>query len=147
MTDKVQGSMGQAKLESDLMSAGSGKLMRIAEFSRAAAVYQKRSLVACIAPLSVALLCLTAYTPLRGRFESYLSSRVDSFAVDVLTVLPMAVPTVLAFLLIVPLTRRIERKSGVVCPHCAKPLANYKAIVVASRNCPYCGKRVIEDSI
>jgi len=62
-----------------------------------------------------------------------------------LAVLPMAVPTVLAFMLIIPLARRIERQSGIACPHCAKALANHKAIVIASRNCPCCGKKVIDD--
>jgi DNA-directed RNA polymerase subunit RPC12/RpoP len=119
--------------------------MRISEFSRAAGVYQKRSTIGCIAPLSIALVCLLAYAPFQKRFESFLSSRFDSSSTDVITVLPMALPTVLAVLLIVPLARRVERQAGIACPHCAKALANHKAIVIASRNCPHCGGRVIED--
>jgi DNA-directed RNA polymerase subunit RPC12/RpoP len=119
--------------------------MRISEFSRAASVYQKRSVVACIAPLSIALLLIIAYAPLQHRLESFLSTRINAFAVDLLAALPMALPTVLAFLFIIPLARRIDRQSGIACPHCAKTLANHKAIVIASRNCPYCGKKVIED--
>jgi hypothetical protein len=114
--------------------------MRISEFSHAASVYQKRSVVACIAPLSIALVCIIVYAPMQGRFESFLSTRCDAFWVDVITVLPMALPTVLAFLFIIPLARRIERHSGIGCPHCTRALANHKAIVIASRNCPYCGK-------
>jgi hypothetical protein len=119
--------------------------MRISEFSHGASVYQKRSAVACIAPLSIALLCIVAYAPLQHRFEAFLSTRVDASTADVLTVLPMALPVVLAFISMIPLARRIDRQSGIACPHCTKPLANHKAIVIASRNCPYCGKRVIED--
>ena len=119
--------------------------MNISEFSRVSTAYQKQSLIACIGPLSIALVCIVAYAPFQRRFESFLSSRFDSTAVDVLTVLPMAMPTVLALAFMIPLARRIERRAGVPCPHCSKALANHRAIVIASRNCPYCGKRVIED--
>ena len=119
--------------------------MSISEFSRAASAYQKQSLIACFAPLSLALLCLAAYAPFQKRFESLLSARYGETTVDVLTVLPMAVPTMLALASMIPLARRVERRAGVACPHCSKALANFKAIVIASRNCPNCGKRVIED--
>jgi hypothetical protein len=121
-------------------------LMRISEFNRAAGVYRKRSFIACIAPFAIALVCLITYAPFQQRFESFLSARLDAFAVDVLSVLPMAVPTVLALILIIPLARRIERQLGIPCPHCGKALANHQAIVIASRNCPCCGKRVIQEA-
>ncbi len=57
----------------------------------------------------------------------------------------MALPTALAFLLIILMARRIERSSGIACPRCTKALAAHKAIVIASRNCSYCGKKVIKD--
>jgi len=120
-------------------------LMRISEFHRAAGVYQKRGLIACLGPLSLALVCILAYAPFQHRFESFLSSRLDTFTADVLTFLPMGLPLMIAFISMVPLARRVERQSGIACPHCAKDLASYKAIVIASRNCPHCGKRVIED--
>ena len=121
--------------------------MRISEFNRAASSYHKRSAIACVVPLSIGLLCLLAYAPAKQRFEAFLSTRFDAATVDILTVLPMALPTVLAFLLIIPLARRIDRQFGIACTHCGKPLANHKAIVIASRNCPYCGKRVLEEEI
>jgi DNA-directed RNA polymerase subunit RPC12/RpoP len=119
--------------------------MSISEFSHAASAYQKRTVVVGVVPLLVGLGCLIAYAPFQGRFESFLSSRFDGFWVDMLAVLPMALPTALALLLIIPIARRIERSSGIACPHCTKALAAHKAIVIASRNCPYCGRRVIED--
>jgi endogenous inhibitor of DNA gyrase (YacG/DUF329 family) len=44
------------------------------------------------------------------------------------------------------LARRNDRDMGVACPHCGKPLAQFKAIVIASKNCPYCGKEVLDDN-
>ena len=119
--------------------------MRISEFSLAAGAYQKRSLIACLVPLSLALICILVYAPLQHKFESFLSLRFGASAVDILTILPMAIPLVLAFASMIPLGRRIERQAGVACAQCGKNLANYKAVVIASRNCPYCGKKVIED--
>jgi predicted RNA-binding Zn-ribbon protein involved in translation (DUF1610 family) len=119
--------------------------VRIAEFSRAADAYQRKSLVACFVPLSVALICLLVYAPLRHKFESFLSSRFGGTATDILTTLPMAIPLVLAFASMIPLGRRIERRAGIACPKCGKNLASPKAIVIASRNCPFCGERVIRD--
>jgi hypothetical protein len=121
--------------------------VRISEFSRAAGTYQRKSLLACFAPFAIALICLLAYVPFQRRLEAYLSSRFGAAAVDVLTVVPMAVPVVLALASLIPLGRRIERRAGIACSHCGKALAGYKAIVIASRNCPHCGKRVIEDEL
>ena len=121
------------------------EVMRISEFNRAASAYQKQSIIACIVPLSIALLFICAYALFQKRFESFLSTMWDGSIVDVLTVLPIALPTVMAFAFMIPLARRIDRRAGVACPHCSKALANFKAIVIASKNCPHCGKRVIDD--
>jgi len=43
-------------------------------------------------------------------------------------------------------SRRIDRNLGIPCPHCAKSLTNSKPIVIASKNCPYCGMKVIDDN-
>ena len=119
--------------------------MTVAEFNRAAGAYQKRTMVAVLVLFGTALMCVFGYASFQHRFESFLASRVNGAAAEVLSVLPMAVPTALAFCILIPLTRRIDRQSGLSCPHCLKTLATYKHIVIASRNCPYCGKKVIED--
>jgi hypothetical protein len=119
--------------------------MSIPEFNRAADLYNKRSFIAILGPSAVCLLCVFAYMPFQRGFESFLSTRFGSFTVDVLTTLPMCLPTIIMILWIVWLSRRIERQAGIPCPHCAKSLAGARAIVVASRNCPFCGKRVIDE--
>ena len=98
-----------------------------------------------LAPSLGALACILAYMPLKPRYESFLSARFDALAKDFLLAMPMAVPTILALLLLIPVARWTERKFGLSCPHCQKALAPFKAIVIASRNCPHCGARVIED--
>jgi hypothetical protein len=40
--------------------------------------------------------------------------------------------------------RYAARFATLACPHCAATLATSSGIVIASRNCPSCGKRVID---
>jgi len=41
-------------------------------------------------------------------------------------------------------SRRQQRRFGVVCPQCGKPLATSGAsIVVATGNCAYCGEKIL----
>ena len=44
---------------------------------------------------------------------------------------------------VIPLSRRIERTAQVRCPHCGKPIAAFRRLVVASKCCPFCGEPVI----
>src|SRR5262245_4697717 len=113
----------------------------ITEFSRAADLYQKWSLIASVGPLLIAFACIVAYVPFQHRFEAFLMPRMQAWAVDTLTVMPMGLPFLLGLLLMIPLLRRVERRLAIACPHCAKPLGEHKPIVIASRNCPYCGQR------
>jgi hypothetical protein len=36
-----------------------------------------------------------------------------------------------------------KRFATLTCPHCAKPLVQSSRIVIASRNCPFCGRQVV----
>src|SRR5262245_45971621 len=120
-------------------------VVRLSEFSRAAADYQKRSAILCVTPLVLALLCIVLYAPFQRRFEAFLIGRVNPTLADVLVVLPMGLPVLLAWVYLIPLSRKIERSSGIFCPHCSKQLAGFKPIIIASKNCPHCGRRVIDD--
>jgi endogenous inhibitor of DNA gyrase (YacG/DUF329 family) len=119
--------------------------MSIPEFNRAAKVWQKRSATAILVPGAILIVCGMACAPFHQRFESFLATKFDSFAADILAVLPLGLAVIIMLLCIVWLTGRVERQFGIPCPHCAKALAAHNAIVIASRNCPYCGKRVIDD--
>lgn len=41
--------------------------------------------------------------------------------------------------------RRSHDDPRLICPNCAGPIQMYGAIVIASRNCPHCGSRVLAD--
>lgn len=118
--------------------------MRLIEFKTRAAVYQKWSAYACLAPLRMALLCLLFYAPFQAQFRAYLSEGASHSAADVISVLPMALPVACALLALIPLSRRVDKAFGIPCPHCGEQMQNHKTIVIASHNCPNCGKQVLE---
>ncbi len=43
-------------------------------------------------------------------------------------------------------TREVKDQHSLVCPHCAKPLSQSRDIVIATGNCPHCGRRIIKDA-
>ena len=110
--------------------------MRKDQFIEAANDYYKRSMFALIVLMLVVIASVSAYEPFHHRVETYLDSRFAGPTSDILAIIPMALPVISAFCLIMPFSRRIERKLGLACPHCGKALAPYKGIVIASKNCP-----------
>ena len=57
----------------------------------------------------------------------------------------MPVPAVIVLLLGSSLIqRRARRTAALRCPHCGKQLEGIQTVVIATRNCGFCGKQVIE---
>ena len=99
-----------------------------------------------IGPLLLALGFIIAYSPFQRRFEAYLGLQIAGPSTDILKALIVAISLMIAIGVMFLLARRNDRDMGVACPHCGKPLAQFKAIVIASKNCPYCGKKVLDDN-
>jgi hypothetical protein len=117
------------------------------QFIKLAEHYNKRALAALMIPFLLAFACIVAYWPFQHRFEEYLGAKFAAPTSDILALAPSVTPFIVAFIALIPLSRRIERKLGVSCSHCGKALACFKAIVVASKNCPHCGVRVLDDNL
>jgi len=117
--------------------------MRLSEFKRAAQRHLAHSIIVC-APFVCALVSIAIYASFKSRFEAALPPTLHPVLKDLLVVLPMALPTVIALALVLPLSRRVDRKFGVFCPHCAGDVGSFRHIVIVSRNCPHCGARVID---
>ena len=119
--------------------------VNLEEFNQAAGRYQKCSTVACLVPLGILFLLCMAYVPFYRTVEASLTSRFGATPGELLAIVPVALLVILGFGGIIVLQRRVDRRFGIMCVHCKKPLVNFRFIITASRNCPYCGKRVIED--
>jgi predicted RNA-binding Zn-ribbon protein involved in translation (DUF1610 family) len=120
--------------------------MSLEEFKQSSVRYTKRSLIACLTPLGILLILILVYAPFSRNVEAWLTSRFGATQGDLLATVPFALVTILAFGALIILARRVDRQFGIACVHCQKPLLHYRHIVTASRNCPHCGKRVIEES-
>ena len=96
-------------------------------------------------PLGIGLILILAYAPFSRKLEAWLTSKLGATQGDLLATVPFAFITILAFGALIILARRVDRHFGIACVHCKKPLINFRYIVAASRNCPHCGKRVIEE--
>jgi hypothetical protein len=118
--------------------------MKLDEFIDAAARYQRRTLWAFFGPLSAALFLVFAYMPFAHIVAVATAKSFGEPVGEIASIVPAAVIMILLFGIMIPLSRRIERRYGIPCPHCGKSLAASKSIVVASKNCPNCGRRVIE---
>jgi hypothetical protein len=43
------------------------------------------------------------------------------------------------------MTKKARRHSRLFCPHCTNPIVYYPSLVIATRNCPWCGRRVLAE--
>lgn len=120
--------------------------MRKEEFIQAAKRYNRRALVVFSIPSLVAILLAIFYKPFENWFGNFLGRRISGPVPEILKLLPIVAVIAAAIGAIIPLTRRNDREMGVACPRCGKPLATFKAIVVASKNCPFCGAKVLDDT-
>lgn len=119
--------------------------MTLAEFKEAARIYPRRSADVCW-PIVAGCLCGLLWLPFYERAKEWLEHRFDPTTGDWIAVMPMMVPMTIGFGLLIPLARRAERKFAVQCQHCGKSLTSFPKIVIASKHCPSCGERVIEEA-
>lgn len=121
--------------------------MSLDEFRKASELYQRKSLLMC-SVLLIPLVFFFAYAPFARRFESYAGQHFSTPMAESLPVMPIALVTVLAFTALIPLNRRLDRKYGLGCPHCRKPLAypQLRDVIIASKHCPHCGECVIDET-
>lgn len=118
----------------------------VEEFNKSAAAYSRRSIFACLVPMGILLTLMSVYAPFQRNVESWLKSRFSPPSGELLAVAPFVLGVFLAAVAMLTLLYRANRQFGIPCPHCKRPLANLRYIVIASRNCLYCGKRVIEEN-
>jgi len=117
--------------------------MRIEEFRRSA---RRHVSLAWIAVLGLGLGVPLVPTVLLCSFWLSISEWLRSFfSPGTAALLPavMMVPIGLAAFAAIRVMRRIDRRYGIPCPHCGRFLAHGSPVVIASKNCPFCGGRVL----
>jgi DNA-directed RNA polymerase subunit RPC12/RpoP len=122
--------------------------MRKDEFIVAATSYQKTAAWIGLIPILLVIVITAWYAPSYYHpFEDYLNTKFSGAISAILALMPVALPVVGALCFVIAASRRLERKLGVNCPHCGKNVAHFKMIVIASKNCPFCGLKVLDDNL
>jgi hypothetical protein len=120
--------------------------MRRNEFILAAKSYNKRTTVLLLFPLLMLMVVTAAYAPYINRLEDYFDTKFTWVVSPFLSIAPIALPAVAALLIVIPILRRIQKSFRICCPHCRKNVAEIKGIVIATKNCPFCGMRVLDET-
>jgi DNA-directed RNA polymerase subunit RPC12/RpoP len=116
------------------------------DFIKAANRYNRRAAAIFAIPLVVALVVAIAYAPCQRQIDAYLVTKIRGKPPEILRLLPWSLPCLVAVAGVILLTRRNDNDMGVACPRCAKPMAHFKAVVIASKSCPYCGTKVLDET-
>jgi hypothetical protein len=119
--------------------------MQIPVFSRAVRTHQVWKVISTVGPILIGLVGMLVLGTFRDQLGTFLSKYLGSASGEVVAALLFGSPVLLAFAFVIPLLRRVDLQLGVQCPNCNKQLAECSHIVIASRNCPFCGNRVLEE--
>lgn len=111
--------------------------MTITEFNRELAQFQRRlswRFFFAIAPLFIAF-------GIAGIVRSYNPELADIAA----PIIVFAIGVPIMLLGFVYADRTYKKHPALMCPYCDRTLSRAKSIVVATGNCPNCGRRVLTD--
>jgi hypothetical protein len=116
------------------------------QFIVAEKFHQKRAPILFSVPLLLIVVATAAYAPYMTKLQDHFDTKFAWAVSAVLAIAPIAVPTFASLLIVIAIFRRIERKLGLACPHCHKSVIGFGSIVIATRNCPFCGLQVLDEN-
>jgi hypothetical protein len=122
-------------------------MLSIQEFNAATSAYTKRFLVVSALTVLTMFACLAAAAAYRDPLRVFYTRL---FSEPVAEALMGLAPAPALIVLVAGLwlgERRAKRDARLSCPHCGKNLAGMRHLVVATRNCGYCGKRVLAEPV
>jgi hypothetical protein len=120
-------------------------VLSIPDFNTAMSGYNRRMLVVIAATVIALLACLGAAALFRDDLRAFYLQRLGETACDVLLGLSALPALLVLFVGLWMHERRTRRDPRLVCPHCGKLLVSWHALVVATRNCARCGRRVLAE--
>ena len=118
--------------------------MRAEAFKAVANRFRKQQLLICLpllAGLALAFICVPIGVHLRKTLDPS-----NPYLRDILPVLPLAGLVIAGIVSAFAIEIRVRKRLGCHCPHCGEQIASpqFAAIVIASGNCPACGKKVLD---
>jgi nitrate reductase gamma subunit len=122
-------------------------VLSIDEFNAAASAHTRRVMVAAGGAVAGMVACFGLAALLRQPLHGSLSAQLGEVGAEVLfVVVPFL--AILVFLTAMWLGyRRGRRDERLLCPHCHTLLVQHQHLVVATRNCVQCGRRVLAEPV
>lgn len=120
-------------------------MITIEQFNNATSRYTKRMLRLAIATSATVFGCLAIVIPFRDSIRGFYVAQFDEVAAELLLGMT-PFPIVLVMLVGICLVERhSKRDEDLHCPHCRKRLSQIQHLVIATRNCGFCGKQVLHE--
>lgn len=120
-------------------------MLSIEEFNAAFTACAQRMCVAIVATLISVLLCFIVYLPFKDAIDGFYTRQFGDVTAEALKGMTLLPALIVMFLGLWMTARRTRRDLRLACPHCKKLPIGQRHLVVASRNCGHCGRRVLAE--
>ncbi len=117
----------------------------IEQFNRACSRYGRGVLTVAGLAIVTAFGCFAVVLPFKQEIRAFYMGHFGAGAAEILmglTPFP-AIPVMFAGFWW--LHRLSKKTPELLCPHCKKSIVGMRHIVVATKNCPHCGRRVLAE--
>ena len=120
-------------------------MITIKEFNEATSRYTKRVLRMAAVSVTAMFGCFAIVLPFRDAVHGFYVAQFGDVAAELLLGMTPFPAVVVMFVGIWLVERQSKRDGPLHCPHCKKCLVGLQHLVIATRNCGYCGKPVLHD--
>jgi hypothetical protein len=120
-------------------------MLSIQEFNAATSAYTKRFLVVSALSVIIMFACFAVVGVWRDPLLVFCTGHFSEPVAEALTGVAAAPALIVLVAGLWLGERRAKRDARLFCPHCGKNLTGMRHLVIATRNCGYCGKRVLAE--
>ncbi len=122
-------------------------MLSIENFNAAVSAYYRRLNAVIVATLFTAILCVAVYYPFKDSIDRFYTRQFGEAAAQVFMGMTMFPALVVMFFGFWMNELRTRRDARLACPHCRKWLVTQRHLVVATRNCGHCGRKVLAEPL
>lgn len=127
------------------LSESQSNRLDVHAYVRECHLYLRRVVIfACVTILTV-ILCFAVVLPFRDQIRDWVAERFGLSAAELAIGLTPTPALLVMFIGILWLQRTANRTPELNCPRCKKSVVGMKHLVVATKCCPHCGRRILND--
>jgi hypothetical protein len=119
--------------------------MKLTEFIEATKRYQKQMAIIVWVAMAIMMAAIFICAPLQPVILRHLPPKMDKDEARLIAASPLILVAMLFIFGLAGGMLYAQRKAGMFCRECKKEIGRLWPVVVASKCCPHCGKRIIEE--